>query len=317
MADGGSCDYRGKQTNFSRYDLEINKLVNEMGFGREESRMAIQDADGNIDTAIEKLVNGNYAPPPYSPAAAVAPPNPAVPVLTEESSVKSKEKDHSSFLPHFLSDLTHRNKSTPTYEDHPTAPPLSSIGGIYPDLPPSNFDNLNSLPPPYEKIEKSEKIKKWEQDENVFHLTVDNYKANNFIGFSYSERCSVCFSQLAQGELDMKSLKENIITQRGKYYHYNCFTKKFGPKCAYCCFPLAQPDKDHELSGKYLMYKNKDYHVECYEKYAGPRCTYCFNVIIEKPNGEFSGNWVVDRQQEFHVECYQKKMYAIWRAKNS
>lgn len=65
------------------------------------------------------------------------------------------------------------------------------------------------------------------------------------------------------------------------------------------------------------MYKNKDYHVECYEKYAGPRCTYCFNVIIEKPNGEFSGNWVVDRQQEFHVECYQKKMYAIWRAKNS
>lgn len=222
MADGGSCDYRGKQTNFSRYDLEINKLVNEMGFGREESRMAIQDADGNIDTAIEKLLNGNYAPPPYSPAA-VAPPNPAVPVLTEESSVKSKEKDHSSFLPHFLSDLTHRNKSTPTYEDHPTAPPLSSIGGIYPDLPPSNFDNLNSLPPPYEKIEKSEKIKKWEQDENVFHLTVDNYKANNFIGFSYSERCSVCFSQLAQGELDMKSLKENIITQRGKVIKYIFF----------------------------------------------------------------------------------------------
>lgn len=76
-------------------------------------------------------------------------------------------------------------------------------------------------------------------------------------------------------------------------------------------------DKDHDLSGKYLVYSNKDYHVECYEKYAGPRCTQCFNVIIERPNGEFSGNWVIDGKNEYHTECYQKKIQTAWRVQNT
>lgn len=100
-------------------------------------------------------------------------------------------------------------------------------------------------------------------------------------------------------------------------YHKDCFRKKFGPKCSYCFLLLSEPDKDNELSGQYLIYKEKNYHVECYEKYAGPRCTYCFNVIIERPNGDYSGNWVVDGYKEYHYECYQRKMYALWKAKNS
>ena len=44
----------------------IDILVKEMGFARAEAAMAIADCNGNIELAVEKLLAGEYAPPPYS-----------------------------------------------------------------------------------------------------------------------------------------------------------------------------------------------------------------------------------------------------------
>lgn len=163
------------------------------------------------------------------------------------------------------------------------------------------------MPPPYEKVEKIDSIQKWEKESNVTYFNEDgsNNSSQNSL---FNERCCSCFDAMKN---------EEVASQNGKFYHKECFRKKFGPKCSYCLFPLTDPDKDCDLSGQYLVYKDKTYHVECYEKYAGPRCTYCFDVIIEKPKGDFSGNWVVDGHKEYHVECYQRKMKAKWHADNA
>jgi len=308
----------------SREEL-ISQLVTDMGFNRAEASMALDDTSGDLEKAVDKLLQGDYAPPPYTPSngAQFQPmctnTRAETTVREEKSFDKPGDNDLYPTMKNFLSDLTGRSKRPEYDEENPSAPPLlvdlsddrpEGMSSSFTDIRPQ-WQQFDTLPPPYEKFEKDSKIKNWEQEMSITHPS----ESTDFVDFSASrsERCPVCFNAV----VSVTGGKEGIVCHRGKIFHQACFMKKHGPQCAHCCFPLTQPDKDHELSGKYIVYKKKDYHVECYEKYAGPRCSHCFNVIIERPSGEFSGQYVIDRHKEFHIECLQKKMYSTWKAKNS
>ncbi|XP_065668921.1 uncharacterized protein LOC105850927 [Hydra vulgaris] len=276
-------------------DEKINKLTFEMGFSRAEAIMALTETNGNMDNAIENLLQQKYAPPPYS-----------------STNVSSSDKniecpDQNSFSSENLS-----KSSSQETNFSPDKIPFDFIKNI-----PAEFV-LPCLPPPYQKVDTMNKVKDWEDESKLFHIT-ENTERNPHTDISkyYQKRCNVCFNEILTLADDGTKHIEEIVQHKMNYFHYSCFTKKFGPKCAYCCFPLFLPDKDHEISGQYLVYKDRDYHVECYTKYAGPRCSYCCNVIVEVPGGEYSGKRIIDGLKEYHVECYNKKVYAIWRAKNS
>jgi len=329
-------------------DEKVNKLVLEMGFSRAEATMALNDSSGDVEMAVDKLLRGEYAPPPYTPTGGPQGAHNAE-LLTskvntidkpgEKYSFSSKKESESEVYPNmknFFSGLTNRGKRPEVESEDPTAPPLlvdlsgddSSGVSPYRDVQQHmqqqqqqqgpSYDQMRQhydmLPPPYQMMEKGNKIKDWEKQMEVtqFSGQTSDGLSNPDFSASRSERCPVCFNSV----VSLSGGREDIVCHKGKIFHHVCFMKKHGPQCAHCCFPLGQADKDHELSGKYLVYKNKDYHVECYEKYAGPRCCHCFNVIIEKPTGEFSGQYVIDKQKEYHIECMQKKMHSTWKAKN-
>jgi len=302
---------------------ELHMLINEMGFNRIEAEMALQESRGDVNAAIGKLTSGTYAPPPYDPVGIEQ-------TATASSNISEKNRvDEPSKLTfsNLLADLKGSHKA-PVVEDKPTAPSFSNLSNDVNQIKLELPETAREMPPPYEVVDKSHKVKAWEKEANVFYFDAPSSRSsssaspstgaygggfNQFqsqsIYLKQGDRCDACYSLL--------ETTEDVLTQNDKIYHGKCFRKKFGPKCAYCCFPLSLPDKDHDLSGRYLVYKKKDYHVECYEKYAGPRCTYCFNVIIERPNGEFCGSWIVDGSHEYHTECYQKKLHSAWRAQNS
>lgn len=308
----------------------IDKLVDEMGFDRTQARMALVDCGGDVQKAIDKLLSGEYAPPPYEATASEtqslprtqqhAPPAYESTILQPQSSssatsplIPSNENTHELYpnVKDFFSDLLHRGKKPDVVTEDPTAPPLCSV-----DVPPGasaafpGFDrNIETKPPPYQKHETGRKIEQWEKEMNIVYISDLGERS------SADERCPVCFNPLfGSPSASSWSGKEQFLSHRGKVFHSGCFLKKHGPRCSHCHFPLSQPDKELLMYGEYLVYKNKDYHVECYEKYAGPRCGSCFNVIIEKPSAEHSGSWVVDRGQDFHVECLQKKLQTASRA---
>lgn len=294
------------------YSKDLNKLVNEMGFNRMEAQMALEESRGDINIATNKLTSGAYAPPPYAPVSEKA----AYPSHQASIGEKNRIDDPSKLnFSNVLGNITGKHNA-PIVEDKPSAPSFTSLTHDLQKIQIELPEGTKQMPPPYEVIDKSNKVKAWEKDANVFHFDCSQSSSSPSasrkeqpIYLQQGERCDVCFNIL-EGTT-------NILSQNKKVFHGTCFRKKFGPKCAYCCFPLSLPDKDHDLSGKYLMYKGKDYHVECYEKYAGPRCTSCFNVIIERPNGEFSGSWIMDGSSEYHTECYQKKLHSLWRAQNT
>jgi len=300
----------------------IDKLVKDMGFNRAEATMALNDASGNMERAVDKLLNGDYAPPPYTPTNEPASTEPLCTGGQMNTASEQKPPVEGGAYPsvrNFLSELTGRSTRPVFDEENPTAPPLvvdlpdiddnrRSTALNEPQLP----HQLHTLPPPYEILQKETKMKSWEEEMSIEFAERDfvNYTA------SESERCAVCFSAILSPDGSTRR-REDIMCHKGQIFHQACFTKKHGPKCSHCCFPLTQASKDHDLSGHYLVYKNKDYHVECYERFAGPRCSYCFNVIIERPKGEFSGQYVIDGHREFHLECMQKKLHSTWLAKNS
>ncbi len=47
-------------------EANLLRLVNEMGFPRSEAIMALTDCNGNIELSVQKLIEGEYAPPPYT-----------------------------------------------------------------------------------------------------------------------------------------------------------------------------------------------------------------------------------------------------------
>lgn len=288
----------------SRYNAELENLVNDMGFNRMEASMALDETAGNMNDAIKNLLAGKYAPPPYQQEYAA----PELVKLSENNRIDNPSKKKFSNL---LADLRGKHKAPVVNNDHPTAPSIVDLPNEFNkfDLP----NGVKELPPPYDIMDKTEKIKDWEKDLNVFYFDAPNNANKVMQSFSRDgtteDRCDACFNILENFE--------DVLYQGRKIYHGQCFRKKYGPKCSYCCFPLTMPDKDHDLSGRYMVYQNKDYHVECYEKYAGPRCSQCFNVIIERINGEFSGNWIVDGNYQYHVECYRKKLNTQWRVKHS
>jgi len=294
------------------------QTLSDMGFSNVEAEMALKDNSYNVDAAIEKLLSGQYKPPPYEsnlyPNQELTCVNPGI------TNPTSDHHHHHSSILHSLT-TPFKKKTTPLYhKDKASAPSLFHIEG-------ENGQQFTTLPPPYEKIKKKETLRSWEATQNITYLSEQELENTSTIARIYEDRCSTCFNELVNapsqpygdpyGNKQNTSMNKNIVKESGKYYHTDCYKRKYGPKCSYCCLLLSEPDKDNELSGQYLLYKDKNYHIECYEKYAGPRCTYCFNVIIERPNGEYSGNWVVDKMKEYHVECFEKKMNALWKAKQA
>jgi len=309
----------------------VNKLVNDLGFNRTEATMALEDTLGDVDRAIDRLLQGDYAPPPYTSTSTTSDAegehltkHPHTNAQNEKSNCYSSKKQETNLYPsmkNFLNALPGRSRRPEVEQEDPTAPPLLvdlSDAGEQEPTPSSSSSNtvqqqFDTLPPPYQKFKKDNKMRDWEQEMQISYYN-EQSGTGDFSGFSASrsERCPVCFN----AAVSEAGGSHGIVCHKGQVFHHGCFMKKHGPQCAHCYFPLTQADKDHELSGQYLVYKNKDYHVECYEKYAGPRCSHCFNVIIERGSGEFSGQYVIDNHKEYHIECLQQKMYSTWRAKN-
>ena len=47
-------------------DEKIKTLVNEMGFSADEASMALRETGGDMEMAINKILAGECAPPPYT-----------------------------------------------------------------------------------------------------------------------------------------------------------------------------------------------------------------------------------------------------------
>ena len=192
----------------SEEQRKIDRLVHEMGFNTMEAKMALQDTNGDIDMAVNKLMNGEYSPPPYSSSSASAEP---------QHDAKQDAIKKQSAIPKLISDITHRQKfDIPKYEEHPSAPSILDIG----TKPPGNEVGIESLPPPYEKIEKLSRIRLWEQESNVKHLNDDLSSISSAdVSLWCRERCEVCFSKFLKGDdaADVKKLmQENLVQQGGK-----------------------------------------------------------------------------------------------------
>eukprot|EP00794_Sanderia_malayensis_P007595 gene7595-8435_t len=260
-------------------EANLDKLVNDFGFPRSEAVMALRDSNGNVQLAITKLCSGAYAPPPY----------------TETPTNQERFADPTMGL-----NTNFKTDNKPLYPD------TSNLFG--------SDTNVVSKPPPYSKVYLEGEMKCWENDSPATFSSLNDYHSKPK---TEELRCSSCFDEIYVNE---KAGPFNKVVKDGiRDYHYDCYVKTRGPRCAYCSFPLSKVDPDRQFSGQFIVYEDKKYHIECYEKYAGPRCSYCFNVIIERlmGRGEYSGCWIGHNNKMFHEECYYKKKQSEERSKNT
>ena len=161
----------------------IERLVCEFGFDRVEAKLALNNTNGNLELAIERLLSGQYAPPPYD----------------EPPSIKAFSVSDPSFGSKVKSLLPGRKKQQqPYYEDHPTAPGFNEISKQAENqlLPPEN----QCLPPPYEKVVKLDSIQKWEREAQVIFFNENAAAGYSFQNPLYNERCCSCFNELQNRE---------------------------------------------------------------------------------------------------------------------
>ena len=175
-----------KQTQTGDMD-NIERLVCEFGFGRVEAKLALNDTNGNLELAIDRLLNGQDAPPPYDE-----------PSSTKASFVFDPSTNSSSFGSKVKSFLPGRKKQQPYYEDHPTAPGFNEISKQVENqlLPPED----QCLPPPYEKVVKLDSIQKWEREAQVIFFNENAAVSSSFQNPLYNERCCSCFNELQNQE---------------------------------------------------------------------------------------------------------------------
>jgi len=200
------------------YPNEMNTLVSEMGFNHIEAQMALEEAKGNVSSAIEKLTSGQYAPPPYDH---VGETSQTLEATSNEIIEKNRLDNHTELsFSNIWADIRGKHNA-PVVEDHPTAPSFfdltNDLNQIHIQLP----ETAKMLPPPYQIVNKTQKVQKWEKDSNVFYF---NDKINSPSNFSSAtgqsqntsflgnqDRCDVCFNVLTSPE-DILSQNNKVCT---------------------------------------------------------------------------------------------------------
>lgn len=154
----------------------IERLVCEFGFGQIEAKLALNDTNGNLELAIDRLLNGQYAPPPYDE-----------PHSIKTFPISDPPTDSSSFGSRVKSFPPGTKTNQPYYEDHLTAPGFNEI---------SKQAENQCLPPPYEKVVKLDSIQKWESEAQVIFFNENAAASSSFQNPLYNERCCSCFNEL-------------------------------------------------------------------------------------------------------------------------
>ena len=155
----------------------MDVLVKEMGFARSEATMAISDCNGNIELAVEKLLAGEYAPPPYSDV----------------------QKDLSAAVK--CDDITIACGSTfrPVEVESEKKMNGKSDSGIY------------ANPPPYTKVCLQSELSSWEIQSQATFCDLDSSYSR--IGGGCFARCSTCFDEIFENEksgASNKAVKDGI-----------------------------------------------------------------------------------------------------------
>ena len=195
----------------------MNTLVNEMGFNRIEAQMALEEAKGNISSAIEKLTSGQYAPPPYDP---IGETSPNLRGATNVSSIPENNRvDNPTELTfsNIWADITGKHNA-PVVEDKPTAPSFFDLSNDLNQVQIQLPETAKMMPPPYQIVDKTQKVQNWEKDSNVFYFDdgQSNFKSSTDHGQSTSflgnkDRCDVCFNVLSS--LDILSQNNKVNTK--------------------------------------------------------------------------------------------------------
>lgn len=199
----------------SKSSSDVNKLVKEMGFSKAEATMALTDSRGDLNQAIEKLLAGEYEPPPYSEnqeqqTVGNCYGGSALPQFASKESAEAHEGNSETIgnrLTNFLGDLTRRKVEVPKVKEDPTAPSFYDLTEQLHSLP----STAKQMPPPYEIEEKHKKVTSWEEEFSVFHVQLNTPSSSQMqmMGSSEDVRCDVCFSILKSSDAD-------ILSQNGK-----------------------------------------------------------------------------------------------------
>ena len=140
---------------------ELALLTNEMGFVRSEAIMALLESNGNLEMAINKLLAGNCAPPPYS------------------------EISHDKVL-----NVAEEPSIIRPYDIFPT---IAENIDEKSNLPSKYGLEVNSNPPPYTKVCLEMELKDWETK-----CPANFFKPGFSSGSSL--RCSTCFDEIFENE---------------------------------------------------------------------------------------------------------------------
>lgn len=153
---------------------QIDVLVNEMGFARAEAAMAISDCDGNLQLAIDKLLAGEYAPPPYTDT-------------EKDSTLVVSSRDISLDI----------DPGSSKQNQEKTAL--------------QNGYGLESNPPPYTKICLESELNNWEDRSTATFCKLDSTFSRT--GGGSFARCSTCFDEIFENEksgASNKAVKDGI-----------------------------------------------------------------------------------------------------------
>eukprot|EP00795_Rhopilema_esculentum_P000803 gene803-10539_t len=156
----------------------LDVLVNELGFSRVEASMALSECNGNMEQAIEKLIAGAYAPPPYSEI--------------NQTASASSEKQSSS--PTFVSPDFINVDIEPMKQD------LANKGIVF-----------DTNPPPYSQVSLQAELNAWEDKSSADFFELGGMY-NRSGGVSVG-RCSSCFDEIFENEkagLTNKAVKDGI-----------------------------------------------------------------------------------------------------------
>lgn len=200
-------------------ELNVNKLVNEMGFDKAEASMALSDSQGDLNQAIEKLLAGEYAPPPYSenqqPHEQAE--GGSLVYHSKKSDLNYPEDNNSvgSRLINFFGDITQRKAKVPEVKENPTAPSFYDLTEQLHSLP----STAKQMPPPYQIEEKQKKVSSWEEEFNVYQVQLNNLaQQKSLMGPVFETRCDVCFSILKEREEDI--LSQNARVELNRFFLY-------------------------------------------------------------------------------------------------
>ena len=140
----------------------VDVLVREMGFARSEATMAFADCNGNMELAVEKLLAGEYAPPPYSDV--------------QEDSASGLNCDDVK--------ISYDSTVRPTFGHE------KGMHGI-------DF-GVDANPPPYTKVCLQSELNSWEIKSQATFCNLNSSYSR--VGGGSFARCSTCFDEIFENE---------------------------------------------------------------------------------------------------------------------